>query len=516
MKALADFCDSALMGAINTIHILPFFPSSSDRGFSVIDFESVDPNLGTWEDIEELEGRYQLMFDGVINHISSESVWFREFLNGHPWYRDFFTAYDSPDELSPRDRALIFRPRTSNILTEFLSIDGPKFVWTTFSRDQIDLNYKNPVVLLHMFEVLLKYIRRGADIIRLDAVTYLWEEAGTRSIHMEQTHQIVKLFRDVLDAVGPRTALITETNVPHEENISYFGNGNDEAQMVYNFALPPLVLHTFYTGDVTALSCWARTLKTPSDTTTFFNFLDSHDGVGLMGAKGILTPGEIDRLIARAKDHGGLVSYKSAEDGSDAPYEINITWYSALNKEDADETMDLQIKRFVASRAVALVLEGVPGIYLHGLLGTENDCEAVLATRSKRAINRTFIDAPALYRNLADPASKVARINKELGRLLRIRTADRVFHPQGPQRVLDLSPRVFGLMRSTPEGDRSVVTLTNVTKHPVELNAPVEELGFAAAGEWLDLVTEKRWKADGGILKIRLEPYCVLWLEPLG
>ena len=515
LKALADFCDSALMGAINTIHILPFFPSSSDRGFSVIDFESVDPNLGTWEDIEELEGRYQLMFDGVINHISSESVWFREFLNGHPRFRDFFTAYDSPDELSPQDRALIFRPRTSDILTEFLSIDGPKFVWTTFSRDQIDLNYKNPDVLLHIFDVLLKYIRKGADILRLDAVTYLWEEAGTRSIHMEQTHQIVKLFRDVLDAVGPWTALITETNVPHEENISYFGNGHDEAQMVYNFALPPLVLHTFYTGDVTALSGWARTLKTPSDTTTFFNFLDSHDGVGLMGASGILTPEEIDRLIAGAKDHGGLVSYKSAADGSDVPYEINITWYSALNKEDSDETMDLQVKRFTASRAVALVLEGVPAIYLHGLLGTENDCEAVTATRSKRAINRTFIDAPALYRNLADPASKVARINKELGRLLRIRTDARVFHPQGPQRVLDSSPRVFCLMRSTPEEDRHVVTLTNVTKDTIELNVPVEDLGFAATGEWLDLVAENRWMADGGIVRVRLEPYGVLWLEPL-
>jgi sucrose phosphorylase len=233
-----------------------------------------------------------------------------------------------------------------------------------------------------------------------------------------------------------------------------------------------------------------------------------------MGAKGILTPEEIDRLIAGAKDHGGLVSYKSAEDGSEVPYEINITWYSALNKEDSDEPTDLQIKRFTASRAVALVLEGVPGIYLHGLLGTENDCEAVLATRSKRAINRTFIDAPALYRNLADPASKVSMINKELGRLLRVRTADRVFHPQGPQRVLDLSPRVFGLMRSTPERDRHVVTLTNVTQDTIELNVPVADFGFAAAGEWSDLVTEKRWKAVDGSIKVQLEPYGVLWLEP--
>jgi len=149
------------------------------------------------------------------------------------------------------------------------------------------------------------YVRRGADIIRLDAVTYLWAEPGTRCIHLEQTHQIVKLLRDVLDVVAPHVALITETNVPHEENISYFGNGYDEAQMVYNFALPPLVLYTMYKEDATVLSEWASNLEPPSDQTCFFNFLDSHDGIGLLGVKNILPKNQIDFIIEKAKDHDG-------------------------------------------------------------------------------------------------------------------------------------------------------------------------------------------------------------------
>ena len=251
LATLAKFCDTYLKGTINTLHILPFFPYSSDRGFAIIDFETVDPNLGSWQDIEDLENRYQLMFDGVINHVSSKCRWFQEFLDGNSSFKDFFTAFDSPDDLTPEQRKLIFRPRTSDILTEFMTINGPKYAWTTFSHDQIDLNFKNPEVLMRVIEILLLYVRYGADIIRLDAVTFLWDQPGTCGVHLEQTHEIIKLLRDILDVVAPGVALITETNVPHQENISYFGNGHDEAQMVYNFALPPLVLHTFYTEDTT-------------------------------------------------------------------------------------------------------------------------------------------------------------------------------------------------------------------------------------------------------------------------
>jgi sucrose phosphorylase len=513
LKTLASFCDTYLEGTINTLHILPFFPYSSDKGFSIIDFETVDPNLGSWQDIEDLESRYQLMFDGVINHVSSKSRWFQEFLNGNPYYWDFFISFNSPSELSPEQRRVIFRPRTSDILTEFKTINGARYVWTTFSEDQIDLNYRNPDVLLRVIEILLLYVRHGADIIRLDAVTYLWAEPGTPCVHLEQTHEIVKTFRNILNIVAPSVALITETNVPHHENISYFGNGEDEAQMVYNFALPPLVLHTFYNQDATALTRWADQLVPPSKTATFFNFLDSHDGIGVTAVMDILPKAAVDALIIKTKKHGGLVSYKTAEDGTEIPYELNITWFSALNPENNGEDLAFQVKRFVASRIIALVLQGVPGIYLHSLIGTPNDIASVLATNSKRAINRTIIDAGAISESLADPLSKLSRIGRELGRLITIRTKQRAFHPNGPQKVLELSPRLFAVLRTSPEGNQTILTMTNISDTACHLEIPLSLTGRQNR-HWYDLVSGVEWMVEEGRLSLTLQPYDVIWLTP--
>ncbi len=513
LETLARFCDEYLEGTINTLHLLPFFPYSSDKGFSIIDFETVDPNLGTWQDIEDMENRYQLMFDGVFNHISSKSRWFQEFLNGNPYYKDFFISFKAPDELTPEERSIIFRPRTSDILNKFYTIEGPRYVWATFSRDQIDLNYQNPNVLLRVIDILLMYVRHGADIIRLDAVTFLWAQPGTRCIHLEQTHEIVKLFRDILDAVAPGVALITETNVPHEDNISYFGNGHDEAHMVYNFALPPLVLYTFYREDAASLSGWASGLKTESDTTTFFNFLDSHDGIGLMGVKDILKKDEIEFLIKKAQDHGGFISYKTGQDGRDEPYEINITWFSALNKEDSGEDVAFQVKRFVASRIIALVIQGVPGIYLHSLIGTRNDIEAVLKTRSKRDINRTVISCEAITEALNDPLSKISRINRELGRLIKMRTSIRAFHPNAYQKVLTPAKEIFSVLRVSPEGDIHILALINVSAKVCRIMIPLTDTGTEET-HWFDIVNGIEWLAEDGKLYITFQPYDIIWLQP--
>ncbi len=513
LKSLAAFCDSFLEGNINTLHLLPFFPYSSDRGFSVVDFEQVDPNLGTWDDIWDLEKHYNLMFDAVFNHISSKSRWFQEFMNCNPAYRDFFIWYLSPDELTKEERSKIFRPRTSDILTAYQTLKGPRFVWTTFSADQVDLNYKTPEVLLRVTEILLLYVRHGADIVRLDAVTYLWSELGTSCAHLAQTHEVVKLFRDVLDAVAPEVSIITETNVPHDENISYFGDGANEAQMVYNFALPPLVLHTFYRQDSTTLSRWVEGLTLEAETCTFFNFLDSHDGIGLMGVKDILTPQDRQFIIDKAQEHGGLISYKSAADGSEEPYEINITWYSALNQkpELCGEDIAFQVKRFVASRIIAMVIQGVPGIYLHSLIGTRNDIAAV-TTSDQRAINRTLIDEKLIKQALKDPLSKVSRINRELGRLISIRTQHRAFHPNGDQRVLFVDPRVFCLMRTSPEGDETLLVLINVTPEPCKVKITPEQFGIDEP-RWHDLVSDMQWHLSEGGLEIGILPYDVIWLK---
>ena len=518
LATLANFCDTYLEGTINTVHILPFFPYSSDRGFSIIDFNTVDPRLGTWNDIRELGKHYRLMFDGVINHVSAKSHWFQEFLNGNPYYKNFFISYNSPEELTKEQRSLIFRPRTSDILVKFDTVNGPAYVWATFSADQIDLNYKNPEVLMRVLEILLLYVRHGASIIRLDAVTFLWAEPGTRCIHLEQTHEIVKLFRDILDAVAPPVALISETNVPHEENISYFGNGQDEAQMVYNFALPPLVLHTFYSQDATVLSRWAAGLETNSPTTTFFNFLDSHDGIGLMAVKNILKPKEIDNIVAKTLGHGGFISYKTGSDGREEPYEANITWFSALSNDEEDQgDLAFQVKRFVASRCIAMILPGVPGIYLHSLLGSKNDVNAVLKTDSKRDINRTVIDGQLITKALEDPLSKISRISRELGRLIAIRSRKRAFHPNGKQHILNLVPEVFSVLRLAPEQDQCILALINVSNNVchLEIDCTQLKLGNVCIAErhWYDIVSGMEWLAEDGKISITMMPYDVMWLE---
>jgi len=512
LATLAKLADIHLR-AINTLHILPFFPSSSDKGFSITDFETVDPNMGSWEDIEELDSRYQLMFDGVFNHVSSKSRWFQEFLNGNRYYKNFFIAYDSEDALTEEQRKRITRPRTGDVLTQFQTINGPVYVWSTFSPDQIDINFKNPDVLMRVIEVLLLYVRRGANLLRLDAVTYLWAEPGTPCASLEETHQIGKLFRDILGLVAQGTALVTETNVPHKENVSYFGNGHDEAHMVYNFALPPLVLYTFYTQNTLALSRWVKNLRKPSNTTHFFNFLDSHDGIGLMGAMGILSQEEIDSIIQRAKEHGGYVSYKTGRDGSELPYEINTTGFSALNKEDGEEDLGLQVKRLIASRTITLVLQGVPGIYLHGLIGTRNDVKAVLASESKRAINRTVLDSKAIAEAMKDPDSMFSRINASRS-YYRIRTEHRAFHPNGAQEILMLSTDIFTVWRTSPEGDDHILALINVTDKVCHIEIPLVDVGMKET-HWHDLISETDWIVRDEKLTIMFEPYDVIWLKPL-
>ena len=511
LQTLAEVTEIFFRGIVNTLHILPFFPYSSDRGFSVISYEEVDPRLGSWEEIEELEANFKLMFDAIFNHVSSKSYWFQQFLNGDPDYEDFFIAFNTKGAVDEDRLKLILRPRTSDVLTRFDTIQGPRYVWTTFSSDQVDLNFKNPKVLLKVVEILLYYVRRGVDLLRLDAVTYLWCELGTNCAHLMQTHAIVKLFRAVLDVVSPHVGLVTESNVPHEDNITYFGDGSDEAQMVYNFALPPLVLHTFLTGNAEKLTGWAEEVAPPSKTTAFFNFLDSHDGIGLMGAQGILDPKEIGEMCDRAQERGGFVSSRTGADGRETPYELNVTWFSVLNPEGTGEDVELRVARFVASRAVALVLRGVPGIYLPSMVGARNDERAVSRGGSKRSINRPVIEEARLFALLAKPSSLHAEIARRYVELLQRRVAEPAFHPNAEQRVLHLDRRVFAVLRTPAPAGAAILSLINVSPVPVDVTVAVGELGLGE--QLLDLVCGETMAADAGRLRLHLWPYQVAWLK---
>lgn len=510
LKVLHNFAKKHLKEAFKSIHILPFFPYSSDRGFSIIDYEQVNPELGTWEDILNIKNDFNLMFDVVLNHVSAKSSWFQEFLNGHPYYKNFFIQFSTKNIISDEQLKLIVRPRTSDLFTEFATINGVKLVWTTFSNDQIDLNYKNPDVLMKMLHIILYYIRKGANIIRLDAVTYLWETLGTNCAHLKQTHTLIKLIRTLLDEASPETLIITETNVPHKDNIKYFGDGFDEAHMVYNFALPPLVLYSYLKEDSTKLTSWAKSLNKISPKTTFFNFLDSHDGIGVFPVKGILTNSEIDFLVLKTIEHGGYISYRTDQSGSELPYELNTTWYSAINNENSGESDDLQINRFLSSRSIALALSGVPGVYIHSFFGSKNDAESVLIEKQTRSINRKILKHKLINNLINDHESTTYKVLKGFTKMLKIRRKESLFHPNAGQIILNLSRDVFALVRFNNE--KNIICITNVKNANISLS--IDRINIPHWSKtWKDLLTDRLYKSSSSYLKLDLKPYEILWLK---
>ncbi|HEY3311321.1 MAG TPA: sugar phosphorylase [Anaerolineales bacterium] len=438
LESLADFCDRHLDGLVSCLHILPFYPSSSDDGFAVKDYRQVDPALGGWEEIARLGEHRRLMFDAVINHASARGAWFRAFLRDEPPYNEYFISVSGSPDLSQ-----VVRPRALPLLTRF----GDQDVWTTFSADQVDLNFANPRVLLEIIDLLLFYAAKGAEFIRLDAIAYLWKEPGTSCIHHPNTHRIIQLFRAALDEAAPHVRLITETNVPHLDNIAYFGDGSNEAQLVYNFALPPLVLHTLQSADASALSRWAAGLRLPSEKVTFFNFLASHDGIGLNPLRGILPESEIIALVQRTLQHGGRVNYKHNPDGSQSPYELNINYFDALSDPQGDEPLETQVGRFMAAQAILLSLVGLPGLYFHSLFGSRGWQAGPELTGMNRSINRQKLTRAELEKQLSTPGSLRAEVFRRYAALLRARASCEAFDPFGTQTVLDCSKPVFALLR---------------------------------------------------------------------
>jgi glycosidase len=522
LAALFAFLDGYLRDVVTTVHILPFFPYSSDDGFSVIDYARVDDALGDWEDIARIHSRFALMFDLVINHISAQSRPFREYLAGNGEYEGYFIEVEPGTDVSG-----VFRPRALPLVSHFERQGRDVGIWTTFSEDQIDLNFARPEVLLYILEVLLLYLSRGASIIRLDAIAYLWKEIGTTCLHLPQTHMVVKLFRDIFDIVAPHAKILTETNVPHRENISYFGDGRDEAHMVYNFALPPLVAHSIITGDAGTLSMWARTLHLPSDATWFYNFTASHDGIGVLPAQDLLTDEQIERLVELAVRRGGRVGYKSNPDGSKKPYELNISLFDLLSDPGADEPIDIQVGRMIASQAIALTLAGVPALYYHSVIGSRNDYQGVMKTGANRAINREKVRLEKVIAEIGEEGAIRNRVYRGLRDLIRTRRTLPAFHPSAGQSILSLDDRVFAVER-TPRTKSRTESQTKPRTESKTKSATPSESGARAKGTVLalinvsgetlslkpdhpcrrDVLTGRTF--DGGTIDIG--PYGVLWL----
>ncbi len=498
LKELNDFLVKHIDGQINSIHLLPFYPYSSDDGFSVVDYKAVDPHCGSWSEVEQLGTHFRLMFDAVINHVSQFSNWFRGYLDGDPAYADFFIDADPSLDLSS-----VVRPRTSPLLHEFTDAGGRiRYIWTTFSRDQVDLNYANYRVLVAVLDALFFYIEKGATLLRLDAIAFVWKAVGTPSVHLPQTHELIQLMREVLHEVAPEVIIITETNVPHKENISYFGSGDDEAQMVYNFALPPLLAHSVLTGSPSKLLEWARTLKLPSDKVCFFNFTASHDGVGLRPVSEILDTDEIAALEAAAKGSGGLVSYRANPDGSESPYELNCSYIDLLTPPEEDD--DLRAKRMLLTQAVALAMPGVPGIYFHSLFGSRNYFDGVKMTGINRSINREKFNANWLDGQLQKEGSLERRVFMAYKRLLSIRIHEAAFDPFGPFIFLDLHPNLFCLHRESCDHDSHMLAVHNFSGDAVTFTLP----------EYLEEpATECIGNAAITAATLTIERYGVMWIK---
>lgn len=499
---LHRFLQTYCKNTINKVHLLPFYPYSSDDGFSVIDYSSVNEALGEWSDIRRLADDYGLMFDLVVNHCSARSAWFENFIKGEgPGSDFFFTA--SPDE----DLSQVTRPRVSPLLRETPTQNGTKYVWCTFSHDQVDFDFSNPKVLLAFMQIIRLYIDKGAKVFRLDAVAFLWKIVGTTCINLPQTHEVIRLMRTLIEHVDPGIIIITETNIPNRENLTYFGNAN-EAHAIYNFSLPPLLVNTLVTGDCRYLKSWMMGMPPAQNGTTYFNFIASHDGIGLRPAEGLLDDEEISTLVHTMQNYGGKISWRASAHGQQKPYEINITLFDALQG-TVDGPDRWQVQRFICAHAIMLGMEGMPGIYIHSLLGTSNDYEKVANTGQNRSINRKRWEYDELERLLDSPYSQHHRVLTQMSQLIRIRKAQPAFHPNATQFTLQLGDQLFGYWRQSLDRIQSIFCVSNISNE--EQSILMSDINLIGTDHWVDLISGETIEDDSGYL--HLTPYQTVWIS---
>jgi sucrose phosphorylase len=501
LDVLHDFLLTHMTGMVNGVHILPFFPFTSDDGFAVTDFRSVNPQLGDWPDISRIAAEFKLMSDLVLNHVSSQGNWFNAYRQGRAPYDRFFFEALPEDDLS-----MVVRPRTTPLLQKVETNRGPRHVWCTFSHDQIDLDFRNPEVLLEFLRIIRLHIANGVQIIRLDAVAFLWKEVGSPSIHLPQTHAIVKLLRLLCNYAVEPVVLLTETNVPKAENLSYFGK-RDEAHVIYNFPLPPLILHAMITGTAKHLASWQRAMPPAPLGCAYLNFTASHDGIGMRPAEGLLSAEDQAVVIDTVRRIGGLVSMRALPGGGESPYELNTTFFDAT-RETENGPDGWHLERFLCSQTIVMSLEGIPAFYIHSMLATPNDHASVEKRGMNRAINRHRWNYDDLRALLGDPLSPQARVMAEMRKRLHVRKRQSAFHPNATQFTMQTGDdRVLGLWRQSLDRHQSIFALHNVSAEALSL--PAERLNLIADEDWCDLLSGDRI----GVNDITLAPYQCRWIS---
>ena len=502
LVTLQHFMDHYLADSVNSVHILPFFPYSSDDGFSVIDYSSVNESLGGWEEIQSIAKDRRLMSDLVINHCSSRSAWFDNFIKGEGIGNDFFYTASPEDDLSN-----VVRPRTSDLLRETETGKGTQHVWCTFSHDQVDFDFRNPEVLKSFVSIIRLYLDMGVKIFRFDAVAFLWKKLNSTSINLPETHEVVRLLRTLLEHAQSDAVIITETNIPNTQNLTYFGNAN-EAHAIYNFSLPPLLINTLVTGNCLYLKRWLMSMPPSQNGTFYFNFIASHDGIGLRPAEGLLNDYELTTLVETMQQFGGKVSWRTTETGVPKAYEINIALYDALQGTTKGKDK-LGLQRFLCAHAIMFGLEGVPGVYIHSLLGTQNDYEKVANTQQNRSINRHRWDYEELQDNLDDETNHHSIVLNSLKDLLDIRIKQPAFHPNATQFTLHLGLQMFGFWRQSLDRKQSIFCISNITSHEMEL--AIHDLNLIMTDNWYELISGEVIDVQADMMM--LAPYQTVWIS---
>ncbi|MEX2332652.1 MAG: sugar phosphorylase, partial [Pseudohongiella sp.] len=506
LRTLHAFLCQHLKDSISGVHVLPFFPWSSDDGFAVSDYDVVHPALGDWQDIEALAGDFKLMADLVINHCSASHTWFQQFIEGkNPGKKYFYTADPA------LDLSAVIRPRTSELLRPVTTADGVRHVWCTFGHDQVDFDFRNTDVLLEFVRIIRLYLDHQIKVFRLDAVAFIWKEPGTNCLNLLQTHEIVRLLRALIEHADPEALIITETNIPKRENLSYFGNAN-EAHSIYNFSLPPLLLFTLLNGNCRHLKNWLMSMPPAQLGTFYFNFIASHDGIGLRPAEGLLSDHEIEALLGGMERAGGRISWRATSALERRPYEINISLWDALacTLEDQSGAPDTwQLQRFICAHAILLALEGVPAFYIHSFLGTGNDYQRLAHSGHNRHINRHQWSRNELQQVLSDDSKHHAQVLEALKALITIRQQQPAFHPNATQFTLHLGDGIFAFWRQSINREQSIFALNNISIETHHI--PLSDINLIDTEDWYDLVSGRHIALDEE--EIVLAPYQTVWLS---
>ena len=504
LQNMLAFLTDHLQNTVSGVHILPFFPFTSDDGFAVSDYENVRDDLGDWSDIAAIGQEFRLMSDVVINHASAGHGWFEQFLNDEAPGRDFIKTAAPQDDISA-----VTRPRPTPLLYAHDTKAGEKLVWCTFGPDQVDLDFSNPDLLLEFIRLLRFYIDKGVRVFRLDAVGFLWKRSGTSCLHLAETHEIIKLMRTLIDHLDDNIWLITETNVPAHENLEYFGNSN-EAHLIYNFSLPPLLVHALLTGRSTYLRRWMMATAPTPEGCTIFNFSASHDGIGLRPVEGLLPEEEVNRMTQAVQGFGGRLTMRSYGE-REVPYEMNTTLFCAL-KGTIDGPDALQVERFIASQTIMMSVEGIPAFYVQSFLASENDEALAAETGQNRSLNRKQWRTEEVEAQLADADTPMAKVFYELRRRLAIRKQQKAFHPDATQFTLHIKPGMFGFWRQSLDRQQSLFVVTNITHEQKLLS--LRDMNLFGSAAWVDLLSGATIDPENE--ELELAPYQSVWITNQG